>query len=78
MESEKTPIIEQFNYILRYFEYSHLTKSELKNVSKQFKLFAETLVMVLPNGPEKSVALRKLLESKEAAVRSALELTEEK
>lgn len=62
------------NPIMRYFSYNHLTNPELQEVSHQFKQVAENLAYALPDGPEKSVALRKLLEAKDAAVRSALDI----
>lgn len=58
--------------ILRYFEYGHLPP-KLKAVSVLFYDLANDLEDSLPPGPEKSVALRKLLESKDAAVRAALD-----
>ena len=64
------------NPILRYFTYDHLTRSPLRDVSKPFHDLAAALAAQLPDGPEKSVALRKLLESKDAAVRSALDIEE--
>lgn len=59
--------------IMRYFEYAHLP-AHLQTVSKPFGVLAEDLHSLLPNGAEKVVALRKLLEAKDAAVRSALDL----
>ena len=59
------------NQILRYFAWQHLT-GRLQSVSQPFAEFAARLDETLPDGPEKTVALRKLLESKDAAVRSAL------
>lgn len=57
--------------ILRYFKFGHLPEP-LKAVSAPFADLANQLVEALPPGPELSVALRKLLESKDAAVRAAL------
>ena len=59
--------------ILRFFDYRHLPP-HLANVSEKFHLLAHDMNNYLPDGPEKTVALRKLLESKDAAVRSALDL----
>lgn len=59
--------------ILRYFVYDHLP-SNLKMVSKPFSDLAHSMEDMLPVGAEKSVALRKLLEAKDAAVRAALDL----
>ena len=64
------------NSILRYFTYDHLTHPVLRDTSKLFHDLAGTLDAQLPDGPEKSVALRKILESKDAAVRSALDIEE--
>lgn len=55
--------------ILRYFHYSHLPES-LQSVSKPFCLLAKAVVEVLPRNAERTVALRKLLEAKDAAVRA--------
>lgn len=62
------------NPILRYFTTSHLPR-HLQLVAQPFAALATDLDETLPNGPEKSVALRKLLESKDAAVRAALDLS---
>lgn len=59
--------------IMRYFEYEHLPE-KLKAYSKPFCELAQLLDEKLPNGPEKAVALRKLLEGKDAAVRAALDI----
>lgn len=58
--------------LLRYFRYDHLP-TELGVVSMQFHHLAHELVDRLPDSPELTVALRKLLEGKDAAVRAALE-----
>jgi hypothetical protein len=60
------------NPIIRYFSHSHLPP-HLQEVSMPFSQLAHHLDETLPNGPEKSTALRKLLESKDAAVRAALD-----
>lgn len=59
--------------ILRYFVYSHLSDVKLREVSRYFCDLAYKMDAMLPNGPEKSTALRKLLEGKDAAVRAALD-----
>ncbi|MFI0236316.1 hypothetical protein [Streptomyces sp. NPDC016845] len=67
---------EQTPPILRYFKFGHLP-DHLRSVSAPFADLANQLVATLPPGPELSVALRKLLESKDAAVRAALDLPKE-
>ena len=61
--------------ILRYFRTDHLRDDVLKEISTEFKILATQMDVDLPEGPEKSVCLRKLLEAKDAAVRAALDLT---
>ena len=55
--------------ILRYFHYFHLPESLAKH-SKPFCDLARHVVTTLPRNPERTVALRKLLEAKDAAVRA--------
>lgn len=62
------------NPILRYFVYEHLPEGPLKETSKKFAALAADVDKTLPDGPEKSTALRKLLEAKDAAVRAALDI----
>ena len=56
------------DHLMKYFTYSHLP-DHLKEVSKPF---AELAAQVAegPENPETTVALRKLLEAKDAAVRA--------
>ncbi|MBL4538335.1 MAG: hypothetical protein JKP96_06655 [Oceanicaulis sp.] len=57
--------------ILRFFHYSHLPE-KLQARSRPFCKLARELVDEVPRNPERSVALRKLLEAKDAAVRAGL------
>jgi hypothetical protein len=57
--------------ILQYFAFHHLPE-RLQSVSRPFCHAAFALVATVPRNPERSVALRKLLEAKDAAVRAAL------
>lgn len=57
--------------ILQFFEGAYL-REELREVSAPFGILARTLVAALPRNPERTVALRKLLEAKDAAVRARL------
>ncbi len=56
--------------ILQFFRYEHLPE-RLQEVSKPFCELTEK-IMMLPRSAERTVALRKLLESKDAAVRAAI------
>lgn len=58
--------------ILQFFTYSHLP-GELQNVSRPFSELAFEIIGALPRNPERTVALRKLLEAKDAAVRAKLQ-----
>lgn len=57
-------------HIMQYFSYDHLPP-HLQEVSALFASLAQS-IMQLPRNPERSVALRKLLESKDAAVRARI------
>lgn len=59
------------NRLLQFFKWSHL-KPELQKVSMPFCDLAEYIDSYLPNNPEKTVALRKLLEAKDCAVRAVI------
>ena len=56
---------------MQFFAYSHLPP-HLQEVSKPFGELAAQIVETLPRNPERTVALRKLLEAKDAAVRALL------
>lgn len=55
--------------MLQFFEYGHL-KPEMQPVSRPFCEIAHNIVATLPRNPERSMALRKLLEAKDCAVRA--------
>lgn len=57
--------------ILQFFRWEHLPQ-HLRVVSQPFGVLAEQVVEALPRNAERTVALRKLLEAKDAAVRAAL------
>lgn len=57
--------------ILQFFAYEHLP-AKLQAVSVQFSDLADHIIETLPRNAERTVALRKLLESKDAAVRAAI------
>jgi len=59
------------HYLLQFFEYKHLPE-HLQAVSKAFGDLADDMVQRLPQNPESTMALRKLLEAKDCAVRAAM------
>lgn len=61
----------QADAILRYFHYAHLPLV-LQERSKPFCDLARHIINTTPRNAERTVALRKLLEAKDAGVRAAL------
>ena len=57
--------------MLQFFAYDHLPPN-LQAVSRPFHELATEIVETLPSNPERTVALRKLLEAKDCAVRALL------
>jgi len=57
--------------IINYFEYQHLPE-QLQKTSKPICKLAIEMEATLPDGPELSAGLRKLLEAKDCFVRAAL------
>lgn len=57
--------------VLQYFTYAHLPP-HLQKVSQQFSMVAAYIVENLPDCGQRDVALQKLLEAKDAAVRAKL------
>lgn len=57
--------------MLQFFQYKHLPE-HLQEASKPFCELAELIVEKYPSNPERTVALRKLLEAKDCAVRALL------
>lgn len=57
--------------IFQFFAYEHLP-AHLQEVSKPFCDLARNILLTLPRNPERTVALRKLLEAKDCAVRALL------
>ena len=55
--------------MLKFFAFDHLPE-HLQAVSRHFHNLAHRVTGMCPEGPERTVALRKLLESKDAAVRA--------
>lgn len=69
-KERKLAIAETGERMLRWFTFDHLPM-DLQVVSAQFCYLAVFVVRNTPAGPERTVALRKLLEGKDAAVRAA-------
>lgn len=57
--------------MIQFFAFDHLPE-HLRVVSANFAQLAGGIVNSLPKNPERTVALRKLLEAKDAAVRSVI------
>lgn len=62
---------EQEDRMMKWFAFDHLP-DQLKSVAGEFHILACTLIALVEPGPERTVALRKLLEAKDAAVRARL------
>lgn len=56
---------------LKYFTYKHLPE-KLQAVSRPLGELAEQMEACIPDGPEKSAGMRKLLEAKDCFVRATL------
>lgn len=63
-----TPMTEP---LLQFFAFAHLPE-RLQGVSAKFSDLAHDIVETLPRNPERTVALRKLLQAKDCAVRAVL------
>ena len=58
--------------IFKYFSFSHLPLP-LQDVAQPVAILADMVERILPEGPEKSAGLRKLLEAKDCFVRAKLD-----
>lgn len=56
---------------MQFFTYAHLPPA-MQEISKPFTELAMNIDMKLPDNPEKTTALRKLLEAKDCAVRASI------
>lgn len=65
---KRSPISHQFK---QFFVFAHL-KENLKPTSQAVGELAEKMINELPENPEKSAGLRKLLEAKDCFVRALL------
>lgn len=64
-------LMEKQEAIFQFFRFAHLPE-HLQAVSQMFHHTAQRIIRELPRNPERTVALRKLLEAKDAAVRARL------
>ena len=64
------------HHLLRYFTHAHLPEGPLRDVSGQLGCVARDMAAQLPDGPELTAGLRKLLEAKDCFVRAALDYPE--
>ena len=62
---------DQLEPMLQFFAFDHLPE-HLQKVSGPFCVLASQIVAALPRNPERTAALRKLLEAKDCAVRAVL------
>jgi len=62
-------------HIVRYFAWAHLPE-DLQAVSRPCGVLALQMVAALPDGPELTVGLRKLLEAKDCLTRHAIDARE--
>jgi len=62
---------EERDAILQFFEFDHLPP-EVRQVAMHFHALAHNIPQLCSRNPERSVALRKLLEARDAAVRARL------
>lgn len=58
-------------YLLQFFKYDHLP-DHMQKASKPFGDLAKSIVLDIPKNPERTTALRKLLEAKDCAVRALI------
>ncbi len=67
-EKQDTP--QPGDRMLKWFAFEHLNEGRLRDVSAHFKGLADRIEFMIRPGPERTVALRKLLEAKDAAERA--------
>ena len=72
MEEQKLAKLAEFvEPLMQFFAFEHLPE-RLQAISRPFGELAQKIAAELPRNPERTVALRKLLEAKDCAVRSVL------
>jgi len=63
--------------VLRYFEHDHLRAGPLRATSGACARLAEDMVDILPDTPQLTIGLQKLLEAKDCFVRAALDIPQD-
>lgn len=58
--------------IARYFDFEHLPP-HLQEIGRPVHDLAEQIIVALPDGPELTAGLRKLVEAKDCFVRAAVD-----
>ena len=56
----------------KWFDYEHLSHPEARATAIAFQELAQVIILGAWPGPERTVALRKLLEAKDAAIRAVI------
>jgi hypothetical protein len=56
----------------KWFEWEHLSDPQARATATAFQELAQVIILGTWPGPERTVALRKLLEAKDAAVRAVI------
>jgi len=62
-------------HIIRYFAFGHLPAGPLRDRAQDCAAVAHMMVALLPDSPELTAGLRKLLEAKDCFVRAALDVS---
>lgn len=62
--------------LIKYFGYEHLAHTRTREIAQLISILANRLEEEIPESAEKTVGMRKLLESKDCFVRSVLDITE--
>lgn len=65
------------NRMMRHFRYTQLPEGPIRETSVACCELAETMDENLPEGPEKTAGLRKLVEAKDCFVRAKIEELED-
>jgi len=61
---------------MRYFTFDHLPEGEPRDRAQDCAALAHAVVNLIPDGPELTAGLRKLLEAKDCFVRASLDIVD--